>query len=57
MSQPAPVDPSADITTDKSGALLLYDHGACRCLHPYRSGSILSLAESDATPRDLRAAQ
>ena len=57
MRYGAPVDPSADITTDKSGALLLYDHGACRCIQPYRSGSIRALAEPGAKPLDLRASQ
>ncbi len=57
MSYGAPVDPSADITTDKFGALLLYDDGACQCIQPYRTGSIHSLARPHASLFDLRTTQ
>jgi hypothetical protein len=57
MCYGAPVDPSADITTDRVGALLLFDDGAYRCIQPYCTGSIGSLARPHATALDLRAAQ
>ena len=57
MRYGAPVDPSADITTDIFGALLLFDDGAGRCIHPYRTGNIRSLARPHATLLDLRTPQ
>ncbi len=57
MRHGAPVDPSADVTTERLGALLLYDHGAHCRVYPYRSGSIHYLGASffpDWPMQDLR---
>ncbi len=54
MRYGVPVDLFSDVTTEKLGALLLYDDGACARVYPYRTGSIYALGRPYGRTRDLR---
>ena len=50
-----PVDIYADVTTEASGALLLYANGVARRVYPYRTGSIWHMERPTGSTRPLQA--
>jgi len=54
MRYGAPVDLFSDVTTEKMGALLLYDDGSCARIYPYRTAGIYGQGRPWGRTRDLR---